>query len=172
MAQPLRFRNILPIVQTAAAAFFGGWGLAQRNAILSRPFLVGMTGWDTTSRYHIWPWPYKFGAISNVPALLGGLLLSWPIDAVGPGLPESWVMAPSLLLVVLLWYLVGLWLDTRWSVGDKIPWIALVFFTLICLIGALAPSRYLGDVGYFPYGIAVWAIAAIILYRVPRRARG
>jgi hypothetical protein len=159
---------ILPTIQTSLAAIFGAWGLWQRKAILSHV----PVGWTSDLGFHVWPWPYRLAAISNIPALLAGLLLSWPIDAVRQGLSESLVMAPSLLFVLVLWYLIGFWLDTRWSVGDKIPWIALVFFTLICLIGALAPSRYLGDVGYLPYGIAVWAIAAIILYRVPRRARG
>src|SRR5260370_2424836 len=71
-------RNLLPAVQSAIAVLFGGTGLWQRSAILSRPwFSEGQTMWDTTARFRVWPWPYKFAVVSNFPAFMAGALLSW-----------------------------------------------------------------------------------------------
>lgn len=41
MVQGSQFRKVLPVLQTALAVFFGGWGLWLRNSVLSRPFLGG-----------------------------------------------------------------------------------------------------------------------------------
>src|SRR5215468_4420087 len=67
------FRQLLPVVLTPTSAVFGGIGLLQRSAILSKP-VWGGTLWHTTARFHIWPWPYKFAAMLNLPAFLAGLL--------------------------------------------------------------------------------------------------
>jgi len=96
MIQGRQFRRILPIAQTAVAMFFGGWGLCARNSILSRPFWGNSTGWDSTARFHVWPWPFKFAAVLNKPAFLTGALLSWLFDALRPGLPESISYLPVL----------------------------------------------------------------------------
>src|ERR1035438_1810813 len=48
-----QFCRILPASQVALAALFGGWGLWQRNQILSHDYLFG-TGWNSTARFHIW----------------------------------------------------------------------------------------------------------------------
>lgn len=162
MIRDLRFRMVLPIVESGVAALFGGIGLWQRSAILSRPFFEGQTLWDSTARFHVWPWPYKFAAISNLPALLGGLLLTIPIDAMKPTLPETLQLAPSLLFVWLLWYWIGSRLDRRWSVADKTPWIAFLAFTLISLAGAFIP---LGYTGYVPYGFIVWVFTTVVVRR-------
>src|SRR5712692_164328 len=106
MPRNRQFRVLLPVAQCALAALFGGAGLWQRFAILSRPFLEGQTLWDTTARYHVWPWAYKFAAILNMPAFLAYALL-WV------GFPEAVALAPSLLLVALLWYRVGCRLDRQ-----------------------------------------------------------
>jgi hypothetical protein len=110
----------------------------------------------------VWPWPYKFAVISNYPATLMGFLTLWPIDIVWPDVPESVHVAPSLLFVLILWYWVGSRIDRRWAVTDKVPWIALSLFTLVCFIGAFLP---LDDMGFLPYGFVVWMIAALTLSR-------
>jgi len=161
-----QFRRILPISQTVVAMFFGGWGLWARNAILSRPFLGNSTGWDSTARFHVWPWPFKFVAVLNMPAFLTGSLLSWPLDALRPGLPESVSILPVLLCVPLLWYWVGSWLDRRrnaekTSNAPRGQWILLFVFTSICAVSSSIPESVGGYVGYVPAGMAIWLIAAI-----------
>ena len=164
MAAQRQFRQILPIAQTVVAALFGGCGLWERNTVLSRSFFLWTTGWETTARYHVWPWPYKFAAVANMPAVLAGLLLSWPIEAAFPKLPEIVLLAPSLLFVFILWRWVGARLDSRWKPSDKVPWVALLLFTLACLVGALIPSAYVGYTGYLLYGLAVWVVTVIVTH--------
>ena len=157
------FRNLLPVVQSAIAVLFGGTGLWQRSAILSRPwFSEGQTMGDTTARFHVWPWPYKFAVVSNFPAFMAGSLLSWPIGIVWPKPPESVEIVPSVLLVPILWYWVGSRLDRRWGMTDKTPWIALSVFTLVCLAGAFLPIGY---VGFLPYGFVVWVFTTLTISR-------
>jgi hypothetical protein len=160
-----QFRRILPISQTAIAILLGGWGLWARNSILNRPFLGNSTGWDSTARFHVWPWPFKFAAVLNMPAFLTGSLLSWPLDALRPGLPESVSILPVLLCVPLLWYWVGSWLDRRGN-AEKVSnaprqWILLFVFTSICAAASSIPESVGGYVSYIPAGIAIWSIAAI-----------
>jgi hypothetical protein len=167
MVRESRFRALLPVIQCALATLFGGFGLWQRSSILSRPFFEGQTLWDTTARFHVWPWPYKFAAISNMPAVLVGLLPSWPLEAIWPGMPEYVASVPILLFVPLFWYWIGSRLDRRWRVTDKTPWIALFIFTLVCLVGAFLPIGY---VSYLPYGLTVWLVAAIVVRHVSKTA--
>ena len=82
------FRVALPIAFTVAGAVFGTIGLVQRAAILNQRLWENQTLWDSTARFHVWPWPYKLAAVLNLPALLGGMLLSVPIVAIRPNLPE------------------------------------------------------------------------------------
>jgi hypothetical protein len=158
-----QFRKILPISQVLLAGIFGGWGLWQRNQALSHDYLFGI-GWDTTARFHVWPWPFKFAVIENLPAFFAGVLLSWPIGAVKPNLSETTQLAPSLLFVLVLWYWIGSWLD-RWRLIEKTPWMLLAIFTVVCLIGALIPIGY---VGYLPYGVLVWLVAAAASQRMAK----
>lgn len=166
MAQGTQFRTILPISQTALAIIFGGWGLWLRNSILSRPFWGESTLWDSTARFHVWPWPFKFAAVLNMPAFLAGSLLSLPLDALRPGLPEWVSILPVLPLVALLWYCIGRWLDQERR-ADKSPntvkgqWIALLLFAAICAAASSIPERIGGYTSYLLLGIAVWTIAAI-----------
>jgi len=153
-----RFRTILPFVHCGSAALFGGWGLWQRSAILSRPFLEGQTLGDSTARFHVWPWPYKFAVVANLPAFLAGLMSAWPVSSMWPKLPESAQLVPSLLCAVIFWRWVGSRLDRRWRVTARTPWIALLLFTLVCLAGAFLP---LGYMGFIPYGIAVWMVTSL-----------
>src|ERR1700686_544118 len=131
-----RFRVLLPLTQCPLAALLGGIGLWQRSTILSRAgFFEGSTMWDTTARFHVWPWPYKFAAVSNMPALLAGLLLSIPITALRPTMPEAALLAPTLVFVVILWCWIGSRIDRRWTVAERTPWIILSVFNLVCLVG-------------------------------------
>jgi hypothetical protein len=170
VAGEIRFRKLLPIAQFGLAVLFGGFGLWQRSAILNRRFFGNQTLWNTTARFHVWPWPYKFAAILNMPAFIGGMLLSWPLEVLSPNLPEIIQMGPSLVLVPLLWFWVGARIDRRLSQPDrsptrKTPWTFLVAFVLICLGGAITP---LGYVGYLPYGVAVWIAGGFTLWRLTR----
>jgi len=166
MAQRNQLRRILPVSQTVLALFFGGWGIWIRDSILSRPFLGDSTLWNTTAVFHVWPWPYKFAAVLNMPACLIGLLLSWPLDALRPGLPESVSLLPALLLVPLLWYSIGSWLDQRRGADGnrstlKKQAILLLVFTLICAAASSIPERVGGYVSYLPLGILIWAAVGL-----------
>ena|ERR1700687_3134455 len=156
-----RSRQILPASQVALAALFGGWGLWQRNQILSHDYLFGI-GWNTTARFHVWPWPYKFAAITNFPALFAGLLLIVPLGAVRPTLPEAIQLIPTLVFVFFLWRWVGSRLDQRWTVTSRTPWIAIFVFMIVSLVGAFLPMGY---TGFLPYAFVVWVIATIALSR-------
>jgi hypothetical protein len=164
MKARLRFRTILPFVGVLTAALFGGIGLWQRSSILSRPFFENQTMWDTTARFHVWPWPYKFAAILNLPALFGDLLLTIPIDAIKSNLPDAVESAPTLLFAWFLWRWVGSRLDRRWKIADKAPWIALIVFTLVSLVGAFVNVIFLYT-GYLPYGFILWTLVIIGLVR-------
>lgn len=157
-----RFRVLLLVVQTVLAALFGGVGLWQRNRILSHPFLGDQTLWESTARFHVWPWPFKFAVVSNMPAFIAGLLLTVPINFIWPHLPEAVQFAPSLIFIALQWYWVGHRLDGRCgavgaTAGNKTVWILLLAFTAVSAIGTFLPIGY---VGYQPYGVVVWLLAA------------
>jgi hypothetical protein len=168
MARSNQFRTILPILQTALATFFSAWGLWLRNSILSRPSWGDSTLWDSTARFHIWPWPFKFAAVLNMPAFVAGLLLSWPLDALRPNLPEWVSILPVLPIVAILWYWIGLWLD-RGRSADKLRGtrrgqsIALLVFTAICAAASSIPEKMGGHTSYIPLGIVVWLLAALAM---------
>lgn len=106
-----QFRELLPIVQSVLAIFFGTWGLCLRNALLNRPFWGNSTYWDSTARFHVWPWPLKFAVILNLPAFVAGVVSSAPLYIFWPKLP-AWVsFVAGLPFVALLWYSIGFWLD-------------------------------------------------------------
>jgi hypothetical protein len=169
-----QFRKILPALQTALAIFFGGWGLWTRNSILSQPFFGNSTLWNSTARYHVWPWPYKFAVVLNMPAFLIGLLLSWPLDAFRPGLPEAVLVLPVLLIVPLLWFSIGSRLDKTRSANENRgalnkQWLLLLVFTLICAAGSLIPERVGGYASYLPLGILIWATVGLVVLAVSRK---
>ena len=179
MPRKLQFRRVLPLVQTAIAVSFGGWGLWLRDSALNRPFFDS-TLWNSSARFHVWPWPYKFAVIQNIPAFLLGLLPSLAIDALKPGLPE-WVQElPLLLLVPALWYLVGAWLDRtqvlRHEEGRESaywPWILLCFVTTISLLGALGSGRLFGSyTSFIPFGVAFWIVLGIAMVVLGRSRMG
>jgi hypothetical protein len=61
MAQRTQFRKVLAVSQTVLATICGGLGLWLRNSVLSRPLWGNSTGWESTLRFHYWP--FKFAAI-------------------------------------------------------------------------------------------------------------
>jgi len=154
MTVALKFRRLLPLVQCGLAALFGGWGLTERSAILSRVFIDGQTLWDTTARFHVWPWPFKFAMVTNTPAFLCWSLLSWPLGDRWPKAPEAVLAAPSLLFVALLWYAVGRWIDRQWASAPRVVWVYLLGFTLVCAAGASVPSTTF----YLQWGVLVWLV--------------
>jgi hypothetical protein len=151
----------LPIAQTLVAAVFGGWGLWLRDSIIRNSL-----GWNSTLRFHVWPWPLKFAAILNMPALIAGGLVSWPLDLLRPGLPESVSMLPTLLFVPLLWYWLGSWLDrtgrsTRNRNSRLVFWISFLLFALVCA-GAALISAFIGSyTSYLFFGIAILLTVAL-----------
>jgi hypothetical protein len=162
MTREIHFHKILPLSQTIVAIVFGGWGLWLRDSIISKSWL----GWNSTLPFHVWPWPFKFAAILNMPAFLAGGLLSWSLDALRPGLPESISILPVLLFVPLLWYWIGSWLGQRSRAdknrnGNKRQWILLLVFTAICAGASSVPAKLGGYISYVPLGIAIWVIAVI-----------
>ncbi len=158
MGRAKQFRWILPVAQTILAALFGGWGLWERNQILSHSFL----GWNSTARFHVWPWQFKFAAVLNMPAFLCGMLLSWPIGNLWPKLSESVQAAPTLVFVALLWYWIGCWLDRRWRTSTKMPWILLFSLSLVSAGVAWIPvSSFASYTSYLEYGILVWMILGL-----------
>ena len=139
MGREIRFRKLLPVAECGLAALFGVLGLWQRSKTLSGSFWGDQTLWQSTTRFHVWPWPYKFAVISNLPGVFAGLLLSWPLGLIWPGMSEYTEAVPPLLFAAILWYWVGSRLDRRWRLTERVPWIALSIFTLVCLAGAFLP---------------------------------
>jgi hypothetical protein len=114
MTRTIQFRKALPVVHTVFALFFGGTGLFLRNALLNRPFLSNPAVYEPTLRSFIWPWPLKFAAILDMPAVLAGMLLSSALDQIDqlrPALPAWTCVLSMLIFVPLLWFAVGAWLD-------------------------------------------------------------
>ena len=69
MGSARRFRILLPAAECLLAALFGGVGLWQRFAILSRPwFSEGQTMWNTTARLH----HLQKGQLAGTPLASGG----------------------------------------------------------------------------------------------------
>ncbi|HYH01101.1 MAG TPA: hypothetical protein VD837_18390 [Terriglobales bacterium] len=157
----IRFRFLLPIAQTFSAAIFGGVGLWQRHHILSQPWLGDQTMWETTARFHVWPWPFKFAVLTNVPAFLAGALVEWPIESVWSSIPEWIACLPSLAFVPLLWYWVGARFDAKLQASRRKYWMLMLAFTAVCGLGLLVP----GHVSYIPYGVLVWLVFTVVAKR-------
>jgi hypothetical protein len=151
----VKFRRLLPVVQCGLATLFGAWGLWERCAILSRLFTAdGQTLWDTTARFHVWPWPFKLAVVTNAPAFLCWTLVGWPLGDRWPKAPEMVMVAPLLFFVALLWWAIGRWIDRYWSLNTRVVWGSLLGFTLICAASASVPSTTF----YFSWGVLVWIV--------------
>ena len=155
-----RFRGLLTGTVTVVAATFWAVGTWERNQILSQPFINGSTLWDTTARFHVWPWSFKLAAILDMPAFIGGAILMLPFRMIWRTMPEVLDFVPQGGLTVLLWYSVGSRLDT-YSLTAR--WAALVAFSGVSLAGALMPIGY---TGWLLYGVLEWSVAALL----PRRS--
>lgn len=159
-----RFRLLLSIAitGTAIAETFAAVGLWQRDHILSQPFFIGTTMWESTARFHVWPWPYKFGAILALPAFMGGWLAMVPFRLLLPTIPETMDLLPTAPLSLLLWY----WVAARLEMYSPVRrWTSLCVILALSLTGAFLPLGYTGWL--IPYGALAWCIAALML----RRAR-
>lgn len=161
MVQRNQFRTILPFLSVALALIFGGEGLRIRNSILGQRFFENSTLWNSTARFHVWPWPFKFAVVQNMPAFLIGSIIVRPVDTFRPGLPEWISMLPALLFVPLLWYSIGFWLDQRRNADNNAnsvnrQWILLAVFTAICAAASSIPESIGGYLSYLPMGILVW----------------
>jgi hypothetical protein len=138
------FRRLLPMAQTVSAACFGGIGLWQRARYLNTSWL----GWNSTERFHVWPWPFKFAVVTNLPAFLFWSVLGWPIGERWPDTPEGVMFAPTLFFVAILWYGIGVWMDRRWDGRSrpaseaKTPWILLAVFTALCVIAVFVRVQF------------------------------
>jgi hypothetical protein len=159
MGREIYFRKILPPLSTIVAFVLGEWGLWLRSVIIRNSL-----AWDSTIRFHSWPWPFKFAAVLNLPAILAGLLLSWPLDALRPGFPELISFLSVLLFVPLLWYWVGTWLDQR--IGGNMHgnararrWLLLLVFGVVCAATSSIPPKVAGYTSYLPFGIVIWMTA-------------
>lgn len=154
-----RFRCLLTGVGTAVSVVFGAVGLWERNHILSQPFLNGSTLWESTARFHVWPWSFKLAAIWDMPALIGCTILMLPIRLVWTTLPGVADLVPTGVLTMLLWYCVASRLE-RYSLTTRS--VSLVSFGGLSLTGALIPIGY---TGWLPFGLLMWCIAAVLLRR-------
>src|SRR5580700_3328601 len=186
MTRTIQFRKALPVVHTIFALFFGGTGLFLRNALLNRPFLSNPAVYEPTLRSFIWPWPLKFAAILDMPAVLAGMLLSSAldqIDQVRPALP-AWTSVLSMLIFVpLLWFAVGAWLDRTLRASQiKSPdtaWnLCLLFIAISAIAAAIPPTTTVSATRFVVFGALLWlalamAIAAhALLKRSKPRATG
>lgn len=80
------------------AVFVGGgqrrdWALAARG--------------DSTAAYHVWPWPFTFAVVVNLPALIGSVPVSGGVGMLWDGWNEVAEMTQALLFVPVFWYWVG-----------------------------------------------------------------
>jgi hypothetical protein len=163
MSSRTRFCWILPLSQVSLAALLGGFGLWQRNKILNHDYLFGI-GWDTTLRFHVWPWPFKFVLVTNAPAFLSWALIGCQLERDGREASEMLMAAPSLLLIALLWLAVGRWIDRHWASSTRLAWGSLLGFTLICAAGASVPSTTF----YLLWGVLVWIVVGCRMAFVAR----
>jgi hypothetical protein len=114
----------------------------------------------------VWPWPFKFAVVLNIPALIGGALLGWSLETLHLDLPEWALYLPALLCVALLWHWIGLRLDRRHYADRNAAtkgkqWIAVFGFVGICAAASALPQRVVGYTAYFGIGAVIWIITAI-----------
>ncbi len=168
MVRETQFRKVLPAIQIVIAISFGGWGLWIRNSILSRTFLGSSTGWDSTLRFHVWPWPLKFAAILNLPALLTGATISLPLGSFRTPIFEWGWTIPTLLCVSFLWYWVGRRVDKYLTVGkhprgQRQVWLFLLLFMLVCAAAASTDEFAGSHTIWVLFGIGIWVFVGMAI---------
>lgn len=160
MLTHLRFRLLIAIAGTGVVEAFAAVGLWQRNHILNQPFFMGTTMWESTARFHVWPWPYKFAAILALPAFIGGWIAMVPFRLLLPTIPEAVDLLPTGALALLLWY----WVASRLEMYSPVTrWASLGVFLALSLAGAFLPLGYTGWL--IPYGALAWCVATLMLRR-------
>lgn len=165
MTANLRFRMLVAVMGTAIFEGFGTMGLWQRSHILSQPLFMGQTLWESTARFHIWPWPFKAAAIWALPAFVSGSIVMTPINLLFAGLPEPAALLPAGTLALVLWY----WVASKIEVfSPAIRWASLGVFLALSLTGALLP---LGFTGWLPFGALAWCVAVFLLRRSRRNLK-
>ena len=154
-----KFRFLLPVSETVTAIVVGGFGLWQRHHILSQPFVGDQTLWESTARFHVWPLPYRFAVISNIPAFLTAAIVEWPIGRLWPQLPEVCGFVLFVLFVPVLWYLLGSLLDKMQR--DKC-WAVLLSFTALAIAAMFTP----GHASYILSGCLLWLAFGVVIGRM------
>lgn len=166
MLAHFRFRLLIAFTGTVIGQAFAAVGLWQRNHILSQPFFMGTTMWESTARFHVWPWPYKFAAILALPAFVGGWIAMVPFRVLLPTIPEAIDLLPTAALSLLLWY----WVASRLEKYSPVTrWTSLAIFVALSLTGAFLPLGYTGWL--IPYGALAWCFAALMLWRAKASRR-
>ena len=151
---------------SADSRYQEAWASPQRNHILSQPFFMGTTMWESTARFHVWPWPYKFAAILALPAFVGGWIAMVPFRVLLPTIPEAIELLPTAALSLLLWY----WVASRLEKYSPVTrWTSLIIFVAVSLTGAFLPLGYTGWL--IPYGALAWCFAALMLRRAKASRR-
>lgn len=174
MAQVKQFRLLLPALQVALAISFGGWGEWLRVSLLNKPFWGSSTWWDTTARFHVWPWPLKFAIVMNLPVLVGGALISVPLDAFHlPAAPEWLSYVMMLPFVALFWYWIGIRLDRarpgeRNGESAKRRWPGIFLFMATCALISYLPDRITLYTDFVPFGVLLWLFATLVALRLLR----
>jgi hypothetical protein len=152
MLPQYRFRTWLPLSQCLLGGLFGLLGAWQRVSVLGQSEF-GQSLWNTTARFHVWPWPYKLALSINLPSFLMGTLVASPFVML-PELAEYLVMALAALLGIPIWRAIGSRIDhgiERKDILKHTALVACIAFDVVCLIGAFA-VRYavgLGPVAWF-----------------------
>ena len=165
MLAKVRFRLWVAAIGAAITEGFGSVGVWQRSHVLSQPFLMGQTLWDTTARFHVWPWPFKVAAIWAFPAFFGGAIVMVPVNFLLRSLPEAWELLPTGVSALLLWYWAASKLEW-YSPTARWAWLGTLF--ALSLTGAILP---LGYTGWLSFGALVWCVAALLLRRVGPHAK-
>lgn len=160
------FRLLLALLQTLLGAVFGGVGLWQRHQILNQRLWGSETLWHSTAAFHVWPWPYKFALITNLPAFLVAALVKWPIQSAWPNMPDAigWVLCVCFMAAV--WYHIGSRFDAV-STSRRQPWAFVLAFNVFAAMGVLAP----GYIGFVLFAVPLWMAFYALALTVFRRRR-
>jgi hypothetical protein len=161
MSRNLRFRVLLPVLATATVILVGGIGLWQRHRILNQRLFGDQTLWESTARFHVWPLPYRFAVITNIPAFLTAGVIEWPIGSRWPQFPEIFGFVLFVLFVPVTWYVIGSHLDKNPAANKRI-WTILLSFTTLAISAMSTP----GYVGYVFSGCVLWLAFAVAIWRV------
>ena len=171
MPRTIQFRKALPLVHTILALFFGGTGLFLRDALLNRPFLSNPAVYEPSLRSFIWPWPLKFAAILNMPAVLAGILLSGALEQIEqlrPKLPLWTAVLSMLIFIPLLWFAVGAYLDRTLRANQikssDTAWnLCLLFIAISAIAAAIPPTTTVTATRFVLFGSLLWLALAIVI---------